>query len=135
MFAFTQGAKLIMQLSKFLGEPVQVEVDFGLINHMCVYDLNEEDKIKLVEVDTLTIGEEDKPLTTDHLDQLVDHMEKLKDHEVFRWDRSFFQEGFGIYLKGQTTAHTDAGPVVLRKVMGVQLWWLIIFRSYKFENG
>ena len=94
MFAFSEGAKLITELLKYVGKDVQVKIDFGLENHMMACDCAE---LKLDEVDTLIIGEEGKPLTTDHLNQVVDHMEKLKDHEVFRCGRSFYQEGFHVY--------------------------------------
>ena len=97
MFSFVKGAELMLTLTQYLGQPVEVHVDFGLITHVCgIVPGPEIEAMKLEEVDDLMLGEKHEPLTIGHLEGLLEHMEMLRSHEVFYCGRSFFLEGFDI---------------------------------------
>ena len=87
----------MLTLTKYLGQPVEVQVNFGLLMHTFnIVPDSEIEAMKLEEVDHLLLGEKYEPFTIGHLEGLFEHMEMLRSHKVFYCGRSFFQEGFSI---------------------------------------
>ena len=105
----------MLTLAKYLGQPVEVHVDFGLITHVCgIVPGPEIEAMKLEEVDDLNLGEKYEPLTIGHLEGLLEHMEMLRYHKVFYCGRSFFQEGFGIHETKDSAGNLRYATVTLR---------------------
>ena len=92
----------MLALTKLLGQHVEVKFDFGLVLHLTYYPGIIEE-LRVEEVNTLTLGEKTKPLTTDHLDELMEYLKMLEEHPVLNCDRMFFQEGFYLSQDSENT--------------------------------
>ena len=105
----------MLTLTKYLGQPVEVHVNFGLLMHVSgIFHESDVEAMKLEEVDVLLLGEKYEPLTIGHLEGLLEHMEMLRSHEVFYCGRSFFQEGFCIHETKDSAGNLRYATVTLR---------------------
>ena len=95
----------MIQLFKYVGREIVLEFNFGLVEHM----IDDFDYTELESIDKLTVGEAEKVLTTEDLEKVLEHMKVVQNHSVFRWGRTFHQEGFGI--------------VERNNVISVGIWW------------